>query len=47
MAILKRLAMKYYIDESLVDSEIARAGKAAQIYEIRIEHLTAKEIQER
>ena len=47
MAILKRLAMKYYIDESLADSEIARAGKAARIYEIQIEHLTAKEIQER
>lgn len=46
-ALLKRLAMKYYPDEHLADEEIARAGRAAQLFEIEIEHLSAKEVQER
>lgn len=47
MAILKKIAMKYYPEEALVDQEIAVAGKAVQIFEIEIEHLTGKEIQEK
>ena len=47
MARLKQLAMKYYPDEYLADEEIAKAGKAAQMFEIEIEHLSGKEIQER
>lgn len=46
-ALLKQFAMKYYPDEQMVDDEIARAGKAAQIFEIEIEHLSGKEVQER
>ncbi|MDO4380398.1 MAG: pyridoxamine 5'-phosphate oxidase family protein [Clostridia bacterium] len=46
-AILKQFAMKYYPDEQTADEEIARAGKATQIFEIEIEHLSGKEIQER
>ena len=46
-ALLKQFAMKYYPDEQMVDEEIARAGKAAQVFEIEIEHLSGKEIQER
>ena len=46
-ALLKRLAMKYYPNEQLADEEIAQAGRAAQIYEIEIEHISGKEIQER
>lgn len=46
-ALLKRLAMKYYPNEELADEEIAKAGKAAQVYEIEIEHLSGKEVQER
>ena len=46
-ALLKQFAMKYYPDEQMVDEEIARAGNAAQIFEIEIEHLSGKEIQER
>ena len=46
-ALLKRFAMKYYPDEKMVDEEIARAGKAAQLFEIEIEHLSGKEVQER
>lgn len=47
MMLLKRFAMKYYPNEQLVDDEIARAGKATQLFEIEIEHLSGKEVQER
>lgn len=46
MALLKRFAMKYYPDESMVDEEIVSSGKAVQMYEIDIEHLSGKEVQE-
>lgn len=44
---LKQFAMKYYPDEHLADEEIARAGKAVQMFEIEIEHLSGKEVEER
>ena len=47
LALVKRLAMKYYPDERLADEEIAASGKAVQVYEITIEHLSGKEVQER
>ena len=47
IALLKKFAMKYYPDEQLADEEITRAGKAAQLFEIEIEHLSGKEVQER
>ena len=47
IAWLKQFAMKYYPEEHLADEEIARAGKAAQLFEIEIEHLSAKEVQEK
>lgn len=46
LALLKRFAMKYYPDEKLADEEIAQAGRAAQVFEIEIEHLSGKEVQE-
>lgn len=46
-ALLKHLAMKYYPSEQLADAEIAQSGKAVQVFEIEIEHLSGKEIQER
>ncbi len=46
-ALLKQFAMKYYPNEQLVDEEIARSGKAAQLFEIDIEHISCKEVQER
>lgn len=46
-ALLGRLAMKYYPDEQTVREEIARAGKAVQMFEIEVEHISGKEIQER
>lgn len=45
--LLKKLAMKYYPSEQLANKEIARAGKAAQMFEIDIEHLSGKEVQEK
>lgn len=47
LALVKRFAMKYYPDESLVDIEIAEGGKAVQMYEITIGHYSGKEVQER
>lgn len=47
MKLLKRLAMKYYPSEKLADEEIAHTGKATQLFEIEIEHLSGKEVQER
>ena len=47
MALLKRFAMKYYPGESMVDAEIADAGKATQMYVIDIEHISGKEVQEK
>lgn len=46
-ALLRKIALKYFPSEQLVDEEIARAGKAAQLFEIEIEHLSGKEVQER
>ncbi len=47
MQILKKLAMKYYPSVQVADEEIERSGKAVQMFEIEIEHITGKEIQER
>lgn len=44
---IKQLAMKYYPSEQLVDEEIAQSGKAVQVFEIEIEHMRGKEVQER
>lgn len=44
---LKQFALKYYPDEKRVNEEIAISGKAVQMYEITIEHMSGKEIQER
>ena len=45
--LLKQFAMKYYPNEQMVDEEIAQAGKAVQVFEIEIEHISGKEVQER
>ena len=46
-ALLKRMAMKYYPEEALVDKAIGASTKPAQMYEITIEHLSGKEVQEK
>lgn len=44
---VRRLAEKYYPDAQLIDEEIESSGRAVQMFEITIEHLTGKEIQEK
>lgn len=44
---LKQFALKYYPDEDTVNKEISISGKAVQMFEITIEHISGKEIQER
>lgn len=44
---VKRFAMKYYPNADMVEKEIASSGKAVQMFEIEIEHLSGKEIQEK
>ena len=44
---LKEFAMKYYPDEALADDQIARSGQAAQMFEITIEHISGKQVQEK
>ena len=47
MEILRDLARKYFPSEDIIDEEIAKAGKAVQMFQIEIEHMTGKEIQEK
>ena len=44
---VRELGMKYYPDREEVEKEIAKAIKGVQLYEITIEHLTGKQIQEK
>ena len=44
---LKDFAMKYYPREEMVLDEIKADGKATQMFEIDIEHMTGKEVQEK
>lgn len=47
MELLKRFARKFYPNEHMIDEEISFSGKAVQMYEIEIEYLSGKEVQER
>ena len=47
IALLKEFAMKYYSDEALADEQIARNGRANQMFEITIEHMSGKQVQEK
>ena len=44
---IRAMAMKYYPSAEAVDEEIAKSLKGMYVYEISIEHLSGKEIQER
>lgn len=46
MDILKQVAMKYYLNEEIAIAAIIKVGKATQIFEIKIEQSSGKEIQE-
>ena len=45
--LVREFAAKYYPDAALVEEEISKSGQAVRMYEIAIEHLSGKEIQER
>lgn len=45
--LIRQLAMKYYPDGETADEEIGRSGNAVRMYEIAIEHISGKEVQER
>ena len=47
LKILKRFAMKYYPDEQTADEEISHSANAVRMFEIVIEHISGKEVQER
>lgn len=47
ISLVRKLAMKYYPNETLVEEEIQSSGKAVQIFAIEIEHMSGKEIQEK
>ncbi len=47
MIVLKDFDMKYYPSESMVEEEMKKAAKATQMFEITIEHISGKEVQER
>ena len=44
---LKEFAMKYILMKTLADEQIARNGRATQMYEITIEHMSGKQVQEK
>lgn len=47
MELVRQIAAKYYPDEASIEEEMERSGKAVSVYELTIEHLSGKEIQER
>lgn len=47
MKMLKEFAMKCYPSETMVVEEIGKSGRATQMFEISIEHISGKEVQER
>lgn len=45
--LVKRLALKYYPSADEADAEISKSLKAMALYEIDIEHICGKEVQEK
>ncbi|MDO4976972.1 MAG: pyridoxamine 5'-phosphate oxidase family protein [Eubacteriales bacterium] len=44
--LVRTFAMKYYPSEELVEAEVKESGKSVQMFEIEIEHISGKEVQE-
>lgn len=44
---VRELAKKYYPNDEEIEAEIAKSIRGVQLYEITIEHLTGKQIQEK
>lgn len=47
IALVKKFAAKYYPDMDMVNEEVVLSGRAVQMFEIQVEHLSGKEVQER
>ena len=47
IALVKKFAAKYYPNMDMINEEVALSGRAVQMFEIQIEHLSGKEVQER
>lgn len=47
LSLCRALSLKYYPDEVSVDEKLARIGPVMNVFEITIEHMTGKEIQEK
>lgn len=47
LRLCKPFAMKYYPTEQSVDDELARSGAAVGMFEITIDHISGKEVQEK
>ena len=47
IVLVKKFAAKYYPNMDMVNEEAASSGRAVQMFEIQIEHLSGKEVQER
>lgn len=45
-SLVKKFAMKYYPNENMVDEEVAISSNCVQMFEINIEHISGKEVQE-
>lgn len=45
--LVRLFARKYYPNEVLVDEEVQASGKAVQMFEIEIEHMCGKQVQEK
>ena len=45
--LVKKFAGKYYPDAAMIDEEVTHSGRGVAMFEIEIEHLSGKEVQER
>lgn len=47
LIILKQFAMKYYPSEDMAVAALASGGESVQMFEIEIEHMSGKQVQEK
>ena len=47
MELTRGIARKYYPNAELIEKEMAADGKNVQVFEIDVEHLCGKEVQEK
>ena len=47
ISMLNKFALKYYPNVEMVNKEIEFSGRGVQMFEIEIEHMSGKEVQER